>query len=83
MLAKPFGAVFSLIFGLIVLVPGAVERRQRLGGNVRPPPDAAVDVPCWARAADGEKARGAARPIKAIVLSMACSSKLPVFEALI
>src|ERR1700677_1243900 len=40
-LAKPFRAVFSLIFGLIVVVPVAVERRQRLGGDIGPPPDAA------------------------------------------
>ena len=30
---KPFRGAFSVIFGLIVVVPGAVERRQRLGGN--------------------------------------------------
>jgi hypothetical protein len=50
-LAKPFGAVFSLIFGLIVVVPVAIERRQRLGGDARPRPDAAVRL---GRALQGE-----------------------------
>lgn len=44
--AKPFSAIFSLIFRLIVMVPVAVERRQRLGGDVRTSPDAAVRLGC-------------------------------------
>ncbi len=40
--AEPFGARFGLVLGLIVVIPGPVLRRERLGGNLRPPADAAV-----------------------------------------
>ena len=40
--AEPFGAGFGLVLGLIVVIPGPVFRRERLGGNLRPPSDAAV-----------------------------------------
>src|SRR6185437_6397922 len=40
-LAKPLGAVFRLIEGRVVDVPGALLGRERLGGNDRPPADGA------------------------------------------
>ena len=40
-LTKPFGAVFSLILGLIVEVPLAFFWRKRLGGDHWPPADSA------------------------------------------
>ena len=42
MLAKPLGAVLGLIFGLIGVIPRPVEGRQRLGGDMGPPADAAI-----------------------------------------
>lgn len=42
MLAEPFGAVISLVLGLIGVIPCAVERRQRLSRDMGPRPDAAI-----------------------------------------
>ena len=41
MLAKPFGAVLRLVLRLIVEVPLALSRGQRLRGDHRPPSDGA------------------------------------------